>query len=470
MKTIHTAAIDLGATSGRVIVGNYSEGRLELNEAHRFANGFNEVRGSCYWDVPGLYSRIREGLRKAREIAPALASCGVDTWAVDHVLLDGDGRLVFPAHAYRDERTLPYVEKLAANGIDRVYDWTGIPNQAINTSLQLQELLERYPALPEIARRCLMLSDYFNFLLSGTAVNEISNASSTQLLDVRGTDYSAEALDFFGIPGSWFEGPVKAGRKLGPVVDIGELEKTEVILVPGHDTACAFDAMPADPGGTDLYLSSGTWSLVGFESNEPVIGPEAQAASVANERIGDGRYRPIRNIMGLWLLEQTLSAFRERPRSDREWEELVAAAEAESAPANLIDVTDPAFFNPASMKEAVDSHLEKRSIKPPTSLPGYTRLICESLGAGHAQAARTFEKLTGRRFQRMLVVGGGSRNRLLCQATANHAGMTVVSFKLEGTAVGNIANQLIALGEVANLSQFRASLADQLEGTTYEPA
>ncbi len=469
MKTIHTAAIDLGATSGRVIAGVYTDGKLDMQEAHRFPNQFHVIRERCYWDVPGLHTHIRQGLLKAKEMAPGLASCGVDTWAVDSVLLDGDGRLVFPAHAYRDERTLPYVDALAKGGVDKVYEWTGIPNQAINTSLQLQELLDLYPALPEIAQRCLLLSDYFNFLLSGVQENEISNASSTQLLEVNGTKYSRDALNFFGIPSKWFHGPSLAGKLLGKVVGIEGLEETDVVLVPGHDTACAFDAMPTDPDHTDIYLSSGTWSLVGFESDTPVAGPEAMVESVSNERIGDGRYRPIRNIMGLWLLEQTLPAFRERPRSDEEWEELIRAAEAEPAPGELIDVTDSALFNPASMKGAIDAQLQKRSIKHPESLSDYTRLICESLGAGHATAVKTFERLTGKKFDRMLIVGGGSKNRLLCQATANHSGIPVVSFSLEGTAVGNIANQLITLGAVKDLAAFRARLLGQLQKTVYEP-
>ncbi len=470
MPAIHTAAIDLGATSGRVIVGTYNEGRLDLREVHRFPNQFHTIRERCYWDVPGLYTRIRQGLLLAAEAEPELASCGVDTWAVDSVLLDADGRLVFPAHAYRDERTRPYVDALAKDGIEKVYEWTGIPNQAINTSLQLQELLVRYPSLPEIAQRCLLLSDYYNFLLSGVPENEISIASSTQLLEVGGNRYSREALGFFGIPRKWFEGPSLAGKRVGPVVAIEALADTQVILVPGHDTACAFDAMPTDPEHTDIYLSSGTWSLVGFESDEPVAGPAALEEYVSNERIGDGRYRPIRNIMGLWLLEQLLPSFRERPQSDEEWAELIRSAESEPAPGELIDVTDPGLFNPESMKEAVDAQLTSRSIRPPDSLSGYTRLICESLGAGHAAAVRTFESLTGKQFDRILIVGGGSRNRLLCQATAERAGIPVVSFSLEGTAVGNIASQLITLGVVRNLATFRAELLEQLDKQTYEPA
>ena len=469
MDKIHTAAIDLGATSGRVIVGSYSESSLELHEAHRFPNRFHELRGRCYWEVPGLYTHIREALTKAVEYAPRLTSCGVDTWAVDHVLLDGEGRLVFPPHAYRDPRTLPYVDKLAADGIDRAYGWTGIPNQAINTSLQLWELLDRYPALPEIAQRCLMLSDYFNYLLSGAQTNEISNASSTQLLEVDGVHYSRDALSFFGIPAKWFDGPVTARRKLGAVTGIDGLEETETVLVPGHDTACAFDAMPTEPGSNDLYLSSGTWSLVGFESDRSVAGPEALESGVSNERIGDGRYRPIRNIMGLWLLEQTLPSFRERPRSDADWDALIKAAEEEKPPQDVLDVTDQRLFNPESMKDAIDRQLRERGLDAPESLAGYTRLICESLGAGHAAAAKTFERLTGTTFDRMLVVGGGSRNRLLCQATADRAGIPVVSFNLEGTAVGNIANQLITLGAVPDLATFRAGLLEQLDKTVYEP-
>lgn len=315
----------------------------------------------------------------------------------------------------------------------------------------------------------MLLPDYFNFLLSGRMENEFTIASTTQLLDVHSTDWSRPALDYFRIPSQWFTKPVLSGTKLGKVTSLPELKSTQVIAVPGHDTAAAYAAMPADPAGTDLYISSGTWSLVGFESDTPVLGGEALAARISNERTGDGRYRPLTNVIGLWLLECTLKEFAARPRNDAEWTALIKAAEKLPAPAALLEVTDPAFTNPKSMRAAIDAQLKKRKVAPPKNLAGYTRLICDSLGRGHADALRSFERLAQRKFRRVLIVGGGSKNRLLCQATADETGLPVVSFSLEGTAVGNIATQLIALRAVKDLPTFRGLLAKQIKQTEYQP-
>jgi rhamnulokinase len=227
--------------------------------------------------------------------------------------------------------------------------------------------------------------------------------------------------------------------------------------------------MPADPAGGDLYISSGTWSLVGFESKKPVLGHDALTARISNERTGDGRYRPLTNVIGLWLLEQTLKSFPTRPQNDSEWAKLIAAAEKLPAPRQLLDVTDASFVNPTSMRAAIDAQLKKRKIPAPKNLAGYTRLICDSLGRGHADALRAFERLADRKFQRILIVGGGSKNRLLCQATADASGLPVHAFTLEGTAVGNIASQLIGLRAVRNLAAFREILGRQIKANIYQP-
>ncbi|HWA85662.1 MAG TPA: FGGY-family carbohydrate kinase [Opitutus sp.] len=470
-KPLHCAAIDLGATSGRVIVGRWAKNRLALTEVHRFANTFHSLSAHDYWDLPGLWAEIQVGLRAAARRFPAIASVGVDTWGVDYVLLNDAGRLVFPAHAYRDARTRPGLTRLGNTraALARIYAATGIPNVFYNSSLQLAETVAACPAIEDLATRCLFLPDYFNYLLSGRMENELTISSTSQLLDVHSTDWSRVALDYFRIPPQWFTKPVLAGTKLGAVRSLPELKAARVIAVPGHDTAAAYDAMPADPSGTDLYLSSGTWSLVGFESATPVLGAEALAARISNERTGDGRYRPLTNVIGLWLLECTLKDFASRPRHDSEWAALIRAAGKLPAPRELLDVTDPAFANPASMRAAIDAQLKKKKAAAPKNLAGYTRLICDSLGRGHADAMRAFERLAGRRFRRILIVGGGSRNRLLCQATADAAGVPVVSFALEGTAVGNIASQLIALGAVKDLASFREQLARGIRKTVYSP-
>lgn len=473
-QIIYTAAVDLGATSGRVILGAWAKNRLTLTEAHRFPNNFRSLGGHDYWDLGTLWHEVQTGLRKAAALLPRkarIASVGVDTWGVDFALVDDTGRLVFPTHAYRDSRTQPGLKRLANTraALARVYAATGIPNVFYNSSLQLEETVASCPAIEDLATRCLFLPDYFNFLLSGRMANELTISSTTQLLDVHSTDWSRAALAHFRIPPQWFSKPVLAGTKLGRVHNFPELAGTQVIAVPGHDTACAYDAMPASPDGTDLYISSGTWSLVGFESDTPVLGPDALAYRVANERIGDGRYRPLTNVIGLWLLEGLCKDFASRPCNDREWAGLITAAEKLPAPAALLDVTDPAFTNPPSMRAAIDAQLKKRKLVAPKNLAGYTRLVCDSLGRGHGEAMRAFERMTGKKFQRILVVGGGSKNRLLCQATADNAGLSVVSFALEGTAVGNIANQLIALRAVKDLATFRRHLAANLKQTVYSP-
>lgn len=468
-KTVHCAAIDLGATSGRVIVGTWANHRLELTEVHRFANQFRSLGANDYWDLPYLWSEARAGLLKAKAQFPKLASVGCDTWAVDHVLVSASGRPVYPVHAYRDNRTQAGSAALARRGFEKVYKLTGLPNYPYNTSLQLQETLAAAPGIARTAARCLFIPDYFNFLLSGKMENEISICSHAQLLDVHGEDWSPAALRFFGIPRHWFSTPAKSPRRLGRVTGIPELTGVETVLVPGHDTACAFAAMPAAPDGSDLYLSSGTWSLVGFESDTPVLGDAARAAKVSNERMGDGRYRPLRSCLGLWLLEKTLPAFSAKPANAAQWRKLIALAEKAPAPTRLIDVTDASLFNPPDMRAAIDAQLKKNGARPPRDLAGYVRLICDSLGRGHADAVKSFEQLSGRKFKRILIVGGGSKNRLLCQATADASGLPVVSYSLEGTAVGNLASQLIGLGVVRDIHAFRGHLTRQLKATTYTP-
>ena len=478
-RPVHTVALDFGATSGRVILGTWSGQSLSLREVHRFPNAFRSLNGHDYWEIGTLWHEALTGLRKAAEALPrgaSIASVGVDCWGVDYVLLDDAGRLVFPVHAYRDARTQPGLKRLAHTraALERLYAATGIPNVFYNSSLQLAEVVASCPAIEDLAARCLFLPDYFNYLLSGRQENEFTIASTSQLIDVHSRGWSRHAFEYFRIPPRWFTPPLPSGAALGrlrPEITAGckPLARTRVIAVPGHDTACAYDAMPASPDGGDLFISSGTWSLVGFESEVPVLGSAAMAARISNERIGDGRYRPLTNVIGLWLLEGTLKDFASRPEGDRAWETLIRAAERLPAPQGLLDVTDPAFANPASMKAAIDAHLKRRKLPRPANLAGYVRLICDSLGRGHADAMRAFERMTGKKFRRILMVGGGSKNRLLCAATAREAGVPVVSFALEGTAVGNIARQLISLRAVKDLPTFRHLLGAGLKQKTYAP-
>ena len=473
-KPLHCAAVDLGATSGRVIVGTWANGSLSLREVHRFPNGMQELGGHHYWDLPGLWNQVKTGLVAAAESLPAgekLASVGVDTWGVDHVLLDDAGRLVFPAHAYRDARTEAGLKRLRRDREDhaRIYAATGIPAVFYNTSLQLAETVASYPAITDLARHCLFLPDYFNYLLSGRMANEVSIASTSQLLDAHNADWSDEALRHFGVPRSWFSEPISASTVLGRVRSIPALKQTRVVAVPGHDTACAYEALPSTDRGDDLFISSGTWSLVGYKSDAPITSPAAQRAGISNERTGDGNFRPLTNIIGLWLLEGTLKAFATRPANARQWQTLIRDATALPPPRQLLDIADAAFTNPPSMKAAIDAHLKRHGAKPPRSLPAYVRLICDSLGQGHAKALQLFSRLSGRTFKRILLVGGGAKNQLLCQATADAAGLPVVALQVEGSVLGNLGSQLIALKALKSFDDFRTRVIHPLSSRTFRP-
>lgn len=469
MNKVHAAAIDLGATSGRVIVGSWSGNGLELTEVHRFANAIRRLNHHDYWDIGALFGEIQKGLREAKRIFPELASCGVDTWGVDCVMLDKDGRLAFPVHSYRDERTEPLKKRVIDSGDNRkIYDWTGLPIINYNTALQLSETVTAFPAVKEMVDRVLLLPEYFNYLLSGVMANEVSITSTGQLLDINEVAFSEPTLEYFGVPPRWFSGPEKAGRKLGKVREMEGLENVEVILVPGHDTSCAFEAIPKS--GNDLFISAGTWLLVGGLTAQPASGEAAFELGVNNERDGQGGYRPNKIIMGLWLLEQLLPKFEARPSSDAEWTALIEKAEEQPVPSVLIDGTDEALFNPEDMKAAIDENLKRQGGTPPDTLPGYVRLICDSLASYVANTLAKFGPMTGESFDNIAIVGGGSKNRLLCQRTADATGLPVTSFKLEGTAVGNIGYQLLGLGVIDNLDVFRAGIAEGIDKHVYRPA
>ncbi|MDB4474775.1 FGGY family carbohydrate kinase [Opitutaceae bacterium] len=470
--SIHCAAVDLGATSGRVMVGTWRKNRLEHKEVHRFPNGVRQVRNNAYWDIAGLWEQVQAGLELAAQSLPAgetLASVGVDTWGVDYLLVDEFGRAVYPTHAYRDNRTQAGLKALIDDpaALRKIYRATGIPAIFLNTSFQLAETVATHPAITTTAKRCLLLPDYFNFLLSGKMANGQSIAGTAQLLNVKSGGWSRAALKHFGIPAKWFTAPLRSGASLGRTRNIPALKRTRVIAVPGHDTTCAYDAIPAAADGSDILISSGTWSLVGMENDRPLLSDGAIAARVANDQTGRGDYRPLVNVIGLWLLEETLKDFNSRPNKASEWTKLINAARALPTSKHLLDVTDPVFGNPASMRQAIDAQLKRNRSKPPVDLPGYVRLICDSLGQGHADVVANLSKLSGRTFKRIIMVGGGSQNALLCQATADAAQLPVMSCQLEGSAVGNLANQLIALKAVKNLPEFRDHLSKQLKTKTY---
>ena len=468
MPKTTVAAIDLGATSGRVIVGQITSKGIELTEIHRFANTFTTLQQNNYWDAGRLFGEILIGLKESKRLFPELRSCGVDTWGVDHAITDRNGRLAFPIHAYRDERTNDILNEIREKGDERkLFDLTGIPSVNYNTGIQLAESLRAFPHLTQVGEQVMMLPQYFNFLLSGRSACEFSHASTSQMLEVSGKSWSSEALEYFGVPAGWFKEPVPAGQLLGPITASKELEDVQVALVPGHDTSCAFEAIPRD--GNSLIVSSGTWMLVGGITDKPCLGDEGFALGVSNERTGDGGFRPNKIMLGMWLLEKTIPAFEKRPQTDAEWSALISAATDCPLPEVLLDTSDEALFNPAEMKEAIDRQLQANGGTPPGDLPGYMSLICASLGASVRDVARSFESILKTNFENIVIVGGGSKNSLLCQMMANYSGKRVTSYNLEAASVGNMAYQLLALGEIQSLTEFHALIRPSLSAKDYQP-
>jgi rhamnulokinase len=468
MPRTTVAAIDLGATSGRVIVGQLNARGLELTETHRFPNAFTTLGSHHYWDAGRLLQEIVTGLEETRRLYPELRSCGIDTWGVDHAITDASGRLAFPVHAYRDERTNRIMKGIQQKGEDReLFNLTGLPMVNYNTGLQLAESLRAFPGLREVGAKAMLLPEYFNFLLTGKDGCDFSHASTTQLLDVNGQTWSAKALDYFGIPQRWLSEPRAAGSIIGSVKGHKGLDGIEVALVPGHDTSCAFEAIPRE--GNSLLVSSGTWMLVGGITEGPCLGDDAFALGVSNERTGTGGYRPNKILLGLWMLERIIPSFDKRPQSDAEWSALISSASEVPVPEVLIDTSDEALFNPADMRQAIDKQLKANGGQIPENLPAYLSLICASLGASIRDTALRLENILNKTFENIVIVGGGAKNNLLCQMLANYAGKPVTSYNLEATSIGNMAYQLMAIGAIEGLEEFHELIKPSLSGNTFQP-
>lgn len=368
MSSLAVAAVDVAATRGRVVVGQFAGDRLTFTTAHEFPVNYVRFGDHCYWELGGIHEQILTGLRKARTAFPGLAGCGVDFWGCDHVLLGKGDRLLQPVHSYRDHRTGKILNVLSSTDREQLYAWTGIPPLLYNTSFQLAESLQTLPNLRDRIQRCLFLAEYINLLLTGEAINEISAVSSGQLLQLTRHQYSHETFNFFGIPADWFSGPAIAGRLLGRIRGIKDLDGLEVTLVPAHDTACAFEAMPSF-GVSPLLVTGTTWILAGFRNRTPYDRPDGCYLGISNERCGDGSYRPTRILLGLWLVDRLLKSFDQVPASEQEWEQLHAAVQRVPHSRQVLSTFNPGLLNPVDMRQAIDEHLRAENRPLPATLP-----------------------------------------------------------------------------------------------------
>ncbi|MFJ8923388.1 rhamnulokinase family protein [Streptomyces sp. NPDC102415] len=464
------AAVDLGATSGRVITGRVGPGELVLTEAHRFANTPVRLPDGLHWDVLALHQGMLDGLRAAARRGP-VTSVGIDTWAVDYGLLDSDGSLLGLPYHYRDERNTPAAEKVLAR-IDarELYGVGGLQHLPFNTVFQLAA--HRSTAQWPAARTLLLMPDLLVYWLTGSVGAEVTNASTTALFDARTGTWSDALIGRLGLERSLFPALREPGERAGTLLPhvagfTGLPEETPVTTVASHDTASAVAAVPAT-GPDFAYVSCGTWSLAGLELDAPVLTEESRAANFTNERGVDGTVRYLRNIMGMWLLEECRRTW-ERSGTSTGLADLLAEAARARPFAAVIDPDDPVFLAPGDMPSRIDAALARTGQQPPDGPGGYVRCVLESLALAHRRTLRQAAELAGRELTRIHLVGGGSRNALLCQWTADATGLPVTAGPAEATALGNVLLQARSHGLVGGLSDMRELVARTQELRHYSP-
>jgi rhamnulokinase len=469
---LRLAAVDLGAESGRVVVGTFDGGRLALEDAHRFPNVPVRVGGTLHWDALRLWGEIAAGLRKAGA-AGELASVGVDSWGVDFALLDERGRLLANPVHYRDARTDGMVE--AACGVvprEEVYAATGIQFMAINTLYQLLAMARDGDPLLRGADRLLLMADLFAHFLAGASVAEDTLASTSQALDAHTRDWARPLLERLGIPTALLPPVVPPGTDAGGIVgELGDapgLARARVILPGSHDTASAVVGTPLRSPST-AYLSSGTWSLIGLEVAAPVISDVTLAANLTNEGGVAGTIRLLRNVVGLWLVQESRRALWPDGEAPS-YEELAALAEAAPAFTAFIDPDDERFLRPGDLPARVRAFCAATGQPAPEDTGTLMRVLLESLALRYAAAIDQLTAASGHPIDALHVVGGGSNHRLLCRLTAAATGLPVRAGPVEATAIGNLGVQAIAAGELASVAEARELTARSFPIIEYEPS
>lgn len=443
-------AIDLGASSGRVIAGRLGEGIFELTEIHRFANMPIADGNQLFWDFARLKSEIATGLKKLAEFAEAnhtaVTSIGVDTWAVDYGLLAADGELIANPRNYRDERNhlgVAQVEKLIDGR--SLFERNGLQFLPFNTLYQLSVNKAQDPADWERAETLLLIPDLINQWLTGVAVTERTNASTTGLVNVESQEWDWELIDELGFKRQLFTEIVDSGTVIGPLLEEHKthaaLANTVVTVVPSHDTAAAVVGTPM-ANANCAYLSSGTWSLLGFELQNPIVSNAARIQNFTNELGANNRIRFLKNLSGLWLLQQCLAEWTSEDESTNLTELLVAAAQISSAA--RVNVNDDSFLTPGEMPAKIQAFCARAGVGIPSSKPAIVRCILDSLADAYASAIQALQQITGIKVAQLNVVGGGSQNQLLSQLTADVAGIPVLAGPVEATAIGNLISQAAA--------------------------
>ena len=465
-------AIDLGAESGRAMLGRIDE-RLTLDEIHRFSNGPVRVGDHIHWDILRLWTEIQNGLRiAAGSNGGSLAGIGLDTWGVDFGLLDASDRLIGNPYHYRDARTNGMIE--AACQImprEEIYNQTGIQFMQLNTLFQLFAMRQENDPALQSARTFLTMPDLFNFWLTGHKANEFTISTTTQCYNPRENRWASELLAALDIPQNIFQQIVSPGTVLeqlrASVAEDASCERIPVIAVGCHDTASAVAAVPAE-GKDFIYISSGTWSLIGIESDEPIINANSLKYNLTNEGGVCNTIRFLRNIMGMWLLQESRRQWAKAGKN-YSYDDLTNLAAEAAALQSFIFVGDDRFLAPGEMVERIQAFCGETNQRVPQSDAEVVRCILESLALEYRWGTEKLRELSGKALPVIHIIGGGSRNRLLNQLTADATGCEVIAGPVEATAIGNILLQAIALRSLSSLNEGRALVLRSFDVTSYEP-
>jgi rhamnulokinase len=466
------AAIDLGAQSGRVAVGRFDGARLSVSEVHRFPNVPVRTRNTLSWDILRLYQDVIDGLRAAAREAGRVDSVAADSWAVDFGLIDRNGRLLQNPVHYRDERRARAVDGVLAEVPARdLYERTGIQLMPINTVFELGAMVaERDPAL-EAAETLLLIPDLMHYWLCGARTSELTNATTTQCFDPRAGTWAFDVLERLDVPTRVLPEVVQPGTRLGPlsdrIADETRLGDTVVVAVATHDTGSAVAAVPF-LAPSSAFISAGTWSLVGVEVQQPVIGDASFAANLTNEGGVGSTFRLLRNVTGLWLLHECRRAWALEGH-DYSFDQLVALAKEASPLRSLVEPNDLAFSDQGDMPARIRAFCAHTGQPEPIEPGAVIRCILESLALKHAQTIDVLGSVTGTSPAEIHLVGGGSRNELLCRWTASAAGLPVLAGPEEATLLGNLLVQAMSLGEIASIEQGRDVVRGSFAPTVYEP-
>lgn len=462
-------AFDFGAESGRAILAHLHSGVLTTQEIHRFKNEPVEYGGSLHWDVVRLWSEVRKTLSGLEEMQ--LAGIGMDAWGVDYALLGEKGELLQNPYHYRDARTTGMMQEVFRKvAREEIYWATGIQFMSINTLYQLFAAARETPSLLKTAQKLLTIPDLFHYWLTGNAVCEFTNATTTQLVNPLTRTWARELIGRLGLPEHLWTEIVEPGTLIGKLLPSiarsSAAADTPVIAPATHDTGSAVAAISAREG--TAFLSSGTWSLLGTELDAPIITPEALRLNFTNEGGVNGTTRLLKNVMGLWMLQCCRQTWTAHGQCYDHLELMELAAREESFYC-FVDLDHESFLRPGDMPAAIDHFCARTHQPSPKSAGGYVRLILESLAFKYRFVLGNLEKVTGRRIERIRVIGGGSKNRLLNQLTADATGKTVLAGPAEATALGNVAIQILATGAATSLKEVRAIIDRSYPAEVFEP-